>query len=120
MYSDYVNNIAYPVEKEKIALATIKIRKNTDEDVYLDLTNVAFAMGAWGNQWNYKLFAALNGEEKSVLDMSKDETTEIIFPIAMFDMQFTKEDWKKIEESELDIILGYYPEKYILRGPGNK
>ena len=115
MYSDYDNKIAYPNEKIKVALAEIKITKNSSEEGYLDLTNIAFAMGAWGNQWNMNLFTALNAGEDVAPLMSQGESRVIVFPIVMYDFQFSASDWKKIENRELDIVLSYYPQKYILR-----
>lgn len=112
----YSNGEAYPADKEKIALATVEISKKNEDDTYLDLTKVAFEMGAWHNQWDNELFLALNGENGLFPEMEKGETIEIIFPIVMYEFQFDKKAWREVEENYVNIVLQCYPEKYILQG----
>lgn len=112
----YSDGRGYPSEKEKIALATVEICKNAEDDSYLDLTNIAFEMGAWHNQWDNELFEALNGKDSLVLSLSEGEKKEIIFPIAMFDFQFTRKEWENIEARKVNIVVTCYPEKYVLQG----
>lgn len=106
----------YPAEKEKVGLAEVEISKHIEDDSYLDLTNVAFEMGAWHNQWDNELFEALNGEDCLVLELEKGETCTVIFPVVMFEFQFNKADWEKIETRAVNIVLACYPEKYVLQG----
>lgn len=112
----YSDGKGYPPEKEKIALATVEICKNAEDDSYLDLTNIAFEMGAWHNQWDNELFEALNGKNSLFLRLDEGEKKEIIFPIAMFDFQFTGKEWENIEARKVNIVIACYPEKYVLQG----
>lgn len=103
----------YPVDKERVGLATIIIEKNKDDDTYLDLTNITFESGAWGNQWDEDLMFGINkGLDSLRLDMKKGDRKEIIFPITMADFHFKKSDWEKIDKRDFYIVLGYYPVKY--------
>lgn len=113
-----VDGNEYPHEKERVILATVAITKNVEEDNYLDLTNVAYEIGSWGNQTDVVLFEALNGAGSLYLRLGKGETREIIFPITMFDLQFKKDKWENIGQYPVDIVLAYYPEKYVLQVQG--
>lgn len=110
-----LNGKEYPVEKERVGLATVVVEKNKEDDTYLDLTNIAFESGAWGNQWDQEFMFGINKELDSLLlDMKEGECREIIFPIAMADFHFTKRDWEKIDTRDFYVVLGYYPVKYQL------
>lgn len=108
-----INGEEYPIEKERVGLATVIIEKSKEDDTYLDLTNITFESGAWGNQWDQELMFGINKELDSLLlDMKKGESREILFPITMADFHFRKSDWEKIDTREFYIVLGYYPVKY--------
>lgn len=115
----YPDGKIYPKEKEKIALATVRVCKKKKDDTYLDLTNIAFEMGAWHNQWDNELFEALNGKNSLILKLEPGEEKEIIFPIVMFDFQFSETQWKSIEDKGVKIVLSCYPQKYVLLGEKN-
>ena len=110
-----IDGNSYPYEKEKIALATIEVCKKSEDDTIFDLTNIAFEMGAWHNQWDIELFEALNGKESLILKLSNGDTKKIVLPIVMFDFQFSKNNWENIETRKINIVFSCYPEKYVLQ-----
>ena len=106
------NGNPYPYERERVGLATLSIRKNTEDDSILDLTDIAFESGAWGNQFDMELMYLLNPQlERLGLQMKAGECREIIFPITMLDQQFPEREWARIDERQFYIVLQYYPEK---------
>lgn len=111
----YSDGKEYPAEKEKIALATIEIGKNEEDDSYLDLRSIAFEMGAWHNQWDIELFEALNGDDSLEINLNVGEKREIILPIIMYNFQFTEKEWENIEKNKVNIVLACYPSKYVLQ-----
>ncbi|SDF92646.1 hypothetical protein [Marvinbryantia formatexigens] len=109
------NGERYPAEKEKVILVTLGIKKNKADDTVLDLTNIAFEIGAWHNQHEFFLFEALNGKGMMQLELKEQEEKEIVFPVYMLDLNFKKKDWEQLERRAVDVVLNYYPEKIILR-----
>lgn len=109
------NGERYPAEKEKIILATLSIKKMKADDTILDLTSIAFEIGAWHNQHEFFLFEALNGKGMMQLKLEEQEEKEMIFPVYMLDLNFKKKAWEQIEQRAVDVVLNYYPEKIILR-----
>lgn len=104
----------YPAEKEKIALTVLEICKLDDTEGSFDVTEIKFEMGAWRNQWDIELYEALNGTGKLYLDLEENERIEITFPIAMYEFQFDSKTWDSIEDNTVSMVIGCYPEKYIL------
>lgn len=109
------NGERYPAEKEKIILATLRIKKIKEDDTALDLTSIAFEIGAWHNQHDFFLFEALNGKGMMQLKLKEQEEKEVIFPVYMLDRNFKKKAWEQIEQRNVDVVLNYYPEKIVLR-----
>lgn len=105
----------YPTEKERVGLVEITITKTADDNTKLDLTEIFFESGAWGNQWDIELFTQINPDlEKLVFKMDAGETKKIIFPMTMNDTHFSEKDWKNIDNRKFYIVLQYYPIKYQL------
>lgn len=103
----------YPVKKERVGLATVVVEKTEEDDTYLDLTNITFESGAWGNQWDQDLMFGINkGLDNLYWEMKKGECREIIFPITVADFYFKESDWEKIDKRDFYIVLGYYPVKH--------
>lgn len=116
-YMTNVDGSEYPADKIRIILATITISKTQEDDTYLDLTSFAFESGAWHNQWDSTVFEVLNPDISGLeLKLSKEESATVVFPIEMIESQFTKKDWKHVEDRTFDIVLSCYPVKYRLVG----
>lgn len=106
----------YPTEQERVGLAKIVVRKTGEDNTILDLSEITFESGAWGNQFDLELFSALNPSlEGLVLELEKGEEIEVVFPITMLDMQFSERAWKNIDERNFYIVLQYYPVKYQIQ-----
>lgn len=105
----------YPTEKERVGLAEITVTKTKDDNTKLDLTEITFESGAWGNQFDLELFMKLNPDlEGLVLEMEAGETKKIVFPMTMLDIQFSKKSWSHIDEKQFYVVVQYYPVKYQL------
>ena len=105
----------YPTEKERVGLAEITVTKTKDDNTKLDLTEITFESGAWGNQFDLELFMKLNPDlEGLVLEMEAGETQKIVFPMTMLDIQFSKNSWSHIDEKQFYVVVQYYPVKYQL------
>lgn len=103
----------YPVKQERVGLAEITIKKTDSDDTHLDLTEITFESGAWGNQFDMELIMALNPDLDSLtLSLNKGEVKKIVFPITMLDIQFPNKRWKNIDERNFYIVFQYYPVKY--------
>lgn len=110
------NGMEYPAERERVGLITLKIEKGEEGQSILDLTNIAFESGAWGNQFDMELMYLLNPQLEGLwIQMEKGECREIIFPMTMLDLQFAEREWERIDEREFYIVLEYYPEKLRFR-----
>lgn len=105
----------YPTEKERVGLAEITVTKTKDDNTKLDLTEITFESGAWGNQFDLELFMKLNPDlDGLVLEMEAGETQKIVFPMTMLDIQFSKKSWSHIDEKQFYVVVQYYPVKYQL------
>lgn len=106
----------YPEDGFRFALVDLRIQKIGETINPYDLTNIVFESGAWHNQWDIILFDKLNPNTGLTLDLELNEEHTIRFPIVVVDVQFSKNDWKNIENRAFDIVLSCYPKKYVLRG----
>lgn len=105
----------YSTEKERIGLAEVTVTKTKNDNTKLDLTEIAFESGAWGNQFDLELFMKLNPDlDGLVLEMKAGETKKIMFPITMLDLQFSQKSWHDIDERQFYVVVQYYPVKYQL------
>lgn len=105
----------YPTSKERIGLAEISVTKVEDDNTCIDLSEITFESGAWGNQFDLDLFMKINPDLNSLtLHLKGGETQRILFPITMLDIQFTESDWKQIDDREFFVVLQYYPNKHRL------
>ena len=105
----------YPTEKERVGLAEITVTKTKDDNTKLDLTEITFESGAWGNQFDLELFMKLNPDlDGLILEMEAGETEKIVFPMTMLDIQFSKKSWNHIDEKQFYVVVQYYPVKYQL------
>lgn len=105
----------YPTEKERVGLAEITVTKTKDDNTKLDLTEITFESGAWGNQFDLELFMKLNPDlDGLVLEMEAGEVQKIVFPMTMLDIQFSKKSWSRIDEKQFYVVVQYYPVKYQL------
>lgn len=106
----------YPAEQERVGLAEILVRKTGEDNTILDLSEITFESGAWGNQFDLELFSILNPSvEGLILDLENEEEIKIVFPITMLDIQFSESAWKNVDERNFYIVLQYYPVKYQLQ-----
>lgn len=108
------NGEEYPIEKEKVAFASIKVTNVSNQTQEVDFTSVALESGAWHNQWDIEVFNALNEGKGLVFQMEIGESCEIMIPIILFESQFTGNQWKAVEQREFHIVLSSYPEKIYL------
>ena len=68
----------YPVEKERVGLAKLTIHKVKKDETSLDLSEISFSSGAWGNQFDLELFYKLNPDLNDLrLKLSENETVTI-------------------------------------------
>lgn len=105
----------YPTEKERVGLVEITVTKTKADNTKLDLTEITFESGAWGNQFDLELFVKLNPDlDGLVLDMEAGETKKIVFPMTMLDVQFSEKSWRHIDERQFYVVVQYYPVKYQL------
>ena len=102
----------YSTKQERVGLAEVTIHKLKNDSTSLDLSQVTFESGAWGNQYDFDLFMYLNPNLDSLnLKLSEDETVTVTFPITMLDMQFSEKSWENIDDRQFYIVVQYYPEK---------
>lgn len=105
----------YPIDKERIGLAELTIKKVKDDNTILDLTSIWFESGAWGNQFDMDLFMHLNPKLDGLwLEMQQGDIAKVTFPITMLDIQFSEKSWKNIDNREFYIVFQFYPEKIQL------
>lgn len=120
VYPGYVlieeNGEEYPVEKERVGLAELSIKKIKEDDTQLDFTSVAFESGAWGNQFDLELFLHLNPcMQTPFLELKEGENQNVILPITMLDDNFSEQEWSKIDDRDFYIVLLYYPNKIQIK-----
>ena len=102
----------YPTNQERVGLAEVTIHKVKNDSTSLDLSEVTFESGSWGNQFDFDLFMHLNPNlDNLMLKLSEDETVTVTFPITMLDIQFSEKSWENIDNRQFFIVVQYYPEK---------
>ena len=110
------NGMGYPTERERVGLITLRVEKQKEDGSILDLTDMAFESGAWGNQFDMELMYLLNPQLEGLsLQMEEGECRDIIFPMIMSDLQFAQSAWERIDEREFYMVLAYYPMKLRFR-----
>ena len=98
-------------EDVRIGLISIFVEKVCEGDDTLDLANVGFSSGAWGNQFDAELFFLLNSELGNMkLDLTVGETQQVTFPLTVRESQFTAKQWADIDNRKFYVNFQYYPE----------
>ena len=100
-------------EDVRVGLIMLTIRKNSESAEHFDLTDISFSSGAWGNQFDLELFYMLNPTWDSLaLDLKAGEEQSVILPLTMLRIQFPPKEWEMIDNREIYINIGYYPEHH--------
>lgn len=108
-YADVAGN-AYDV---RVGFIEFTVEKISEGEEILDLTNVYFSSGAWGNQFDMELFYLLNpGKNFMTIKLDAGEEQQVIVPLVMIEAQFTESQWEYIDDRQIYIDLQYYPEQY--------
>ncbi len=95
----------------RMGLIGITVEKICEGDDVLDMANVCFSAGAWGNQFDLDLFYRLNSEmDDMMLDLAVGETQQVTLPLMVLESQFTEKQWRGIDSRKFYINFQYYPE----------
>lgn len=105
-YTDESGN----VYESRVGLINLTITKVSDDGNYIDLANIDFSSGAWGNQFDMELFYRLNPTlNDMVLDLEVGTIQQITLPLTLNETHFPQKQWENIDDREFYINLQYYP-----------
>lgn len=113
-FPDFI--LVYPqedglIEDVRMGLISFTVTKISQDKDILDLTNMGFSSGAWGNQFDLELFHLLNPDLDSPrLNLAAGKMQEIVLPMTMLETQFAPTQWKDIDNRKFYINVQYYPE----------
>lgn len=97
-------------EDVRVGLINFTITKISEGKDILDLSNIGFSSGAWGNQFDLELFYLLNPELHNIaLALDVGEIQHITLPLTVLESQFTAAQWTDIDNREFYINIQYYP-----------
>lgn len=96
----------------RIALVRLNVKNVSDGHEYFSLTSPVLTANGWKNGLFLDMFMMLNDEYDT--DLEPDESIDIIAPYAMFDYQFEKSNWEKIDSQEFSIVFDVYPERVYI------
>ncbi len=98
-------------EDIRVGLITLSITKVSAGRDILDLADIGFSSGAWGNQFDLELFYMLNPTWDSLsLDLETGSERRVVLPLTMLASQFTAAEWEKIDSRRFYVDIQYYPE----------
>ena len=98
-------------EDVRVGMVGLTITKASDDGDILDLSDMGFSSGAWGNQFDLELFYLLNpGLKDMVLDLAVGEVQQVTLPLTVLESQFTAAQWADIDSREFYVNVQYYPE----------
>lgn len=115
-FPDYAENEFHTSTGEnigeiRVGIIELQIQKVEESDTFFQVANIAFASGAWGNQFDMELFYKLNPDLPSMaLDLEVGQTQKVVLPLVMRELQFTEKQWERIDDRVFYIDLKYYPE----------
>lgn len=99
------------VYESRVGLIDLTIEKVSDTGDYIDLANIGFSSGAWGNQFDMDLFYRLNPTlNDMVLDLEIGNTQQVTLPLILNESYFPQEQWDNIDDRTFYIDLQYYPD----------
>lgn len=99
------------VYESRVGLITLTITKVSDTDDTIDLANIGFSSGAWGNQFDMALFYGLNPTlNNMVLDLEVGNVQQVILPLILNESHFPQEQWEHIDDRKFYINFQYYPQ----------
>lgn len=110
-----VDGNKYSLEDTKVILAVVEVKNNSAYSQNFDVTNFSFEIGAWHNQWDLELYNVFNNSNKLSINMNSGDSQLITLPIVMNKFQFKESKWETLEQQYVDIVITYYPEKWVLR-----
>lgn len=95
----------------RVGLITLCVRREEEGAGALDLADVSFSSGAWGNQFDLELFYLLNPDLKTMTpDPESGEEQRVILPLTLHKSQFTEKEWETIDSRRFYINIRYYPQ----------
>ena len=99
------------VYESRVGLIDLTVTKVSDNGDNIDLANIGFSSGAWGNQFDMDLFYRLNPTlNDMVLDLEVGNTQQVTLPLTLNETHFPQEQWENIDDREFYINFQYYPE----------
>lgn len=99
------------VYESRVGLIDLSITKVSHNRDNIDLANIGFSSGAWGNQFDMDLFYRLNPSlNDMVLDLEVGNIQQVTLPLTLIETQFPQEQWENIDNREFYINFQYYPE----------
>lgn len=109
------------VYESRVGLIDLTITKVSDTGDYIDLANVGFSSGAWGNQFDMDLFYRLNPTlNDMILDLEVGNAQQVTLPLTLNETHFPQEQWYDIDDRMFYINLQYYPEHIRFQCPFGK
>lgn len=106
------------VYESRVGLIDLTITKVSDNGDNIDLANIGFSSGAWGNQFDMDLFYRLNPTlNDMVLDLEIGNIQQVTLPLTLNETHFPQEQWENIDDREFYINFQYYPEHIRLLCP---
>ncbi len=102
-------------DERKAIVATVNFKNTSSKEQSIECDFFEAESIDWHNGLNYEMFITINGEEASPsLTLAPNEEITLDLPYEMFDFQYDKSSWKRIEEVKFRLTLDIYPiKKYV-------
>lgn len=109
---DYIS----PDTQVYVMLVSLDIQNNGGVEKYIELYDFTAESLDWFNGVDMELFNLLNKENISLQPtLTPEEKISVILPYYIYDFQFTKNDWKEIDNRAFDLVYQLYPVKKSIR-----
>lgn len=99
----------------KMVLVTLNIKNTSTQEKTIELYPFVLESNGWRSAFDFEAFNKLNSENVSTsLRLKPGKSQTVILPFTMYNSQFKKDYWAKLQNKEFDLIFSLYPiKKYI-------
>lgn len=100
--------------RKKILLVNLEVKNLTDADQEISLTQFMAQTQVWSNGMDLYTYLSLNNLQAAGIQLKAQEKRNITMPFYMYDFQFKKGEFDKIENRKFTLVLSTYPIKNVV------
>lgn len=110
----YEDETSMPQTERKVLLVQINIKNTSSTEQTTSLVRFMAQAGAWANGMDLGAYCALNGVEKTNIQLKPKEQRSMMMPFYLYESQFAGDEFHKVDRRKFSLVLSVYPVKNII------